>query len=136
VHPWSSFFVLPLFALANAGVPITAVNVLDPIALGVVAGLALGKPAGVFAFTRLAVMSGIARKPGEIGWPHMLAAGMLAGIGFTMAIFIANLAFEGKALEYAKLGILVASLISGIAGIAMLIALTAGSRAKAPRLPV
>jgi NhaA family Na+:H+ antiporter len=126
VHPWSAFFVLPLFALANAGVAITAVDPFDAITLGVIAGLALGKPIGIFAFSWFAVRFGIARKSDDIGWPHILGAGMLAGIGFTMALFIANLAFEGEELESAKFGILVASVISGICGMAMLMAVAAG----------
>jgi NhaA family Na+:H+ antiporter len=126
VHPWSAFFVLPLFALANAGVAITAVDPFDAITLGVIAGLALGKPIGIFAFSWFAVRFGIARKSDDIGWPHILGAGMLAGIGFTMALFIANLAFEGEELESAKFGILVASVISGICGMAILMAVAAG----------
>jgi len=125
VHPWSAFVVLPLFALANAGVAIEAVDPFNAITLGVIAGLALGKPIGIFLFAWAAVMFGIARKPEDIGWAHMLGAGMLAGIGFTMALFIANLAFEGLALEAAKFGILLASLIAGIAGMAVLFAVTA-----------
>jgi NhaA family Na+:H+ antiporter len=127
VHPWSAFLVLPLFALANAGVEIRAVNALNAITLGVIAGLAIGKPVGIFAFAWFAVRLGIARKPGDTGWPHMLGAGMLAGIGFTMALFIANLAFEGADLESAKFGILMASLISGVAGMAMLAVMSAGT---------
>jgi NhaA family Na+:H+ antiporter len=125
VHPWSAFVVLPLFALANAGVAIQAVDPFNTITLGIIAGLAIGKPVGIFLFAWAAVALGIARKPIDIGWPHMLGAGMLAGIGFTMALFIANLAFDGPALESAKLGILLASLIAGVAGMAMLIAITA-----------
>jgi NhaA family Na+:H+ antiporter len=125
VHPWSAFVVLPLFALANAGVAIQAVDPFNAITLGIIAGLAIGKPVGIFLFAWAAVALGIARKPIDIGWPHMLGAGMLAGIGFTMALFIANLAFDGPALESAKLGILLASLIAGVAGMAMLIAITA-----------
>jgi NhaA family Na+:H+ antiporter len=132
VHPWSAFIVLPLFALANAGVAIEAVDPFNAITLGVIAGLAIGKPVGIFLFAWVAVALGIARKPGDIGWPHMLGAGVLAGIGFTMALFIANLAFEGVALESAKLGILLASLIAGVVGMAMLLAVTAG-RARVTR---
>ncbi|HSD91572.1 MAG TPA: Na+/H+ antiporter NhaA [Methyloceanibacter sp.] len=130
VHPWSAFVVLPLFALANAGVAIEAVDPFNAITLGVIAGLAIGKPVGIFLFAWGAVALGIARKPSDIGWPHMLGAGVLAGIGFTMALFIANLAFEGVALESAKFGILLASLIAGIVGMAMLLAVTA----RKPRL--
>lgn len=131
VHPWSAFLVLPLFALANAGVSIIAVNLFDTITLGVIAGLAIGKPVGIFAFAWFSVRLGIARRPTDIGWSHIFGAGMLAGIGFTMALFIANLAFDGAALESAKFGILLASLISGIAGMAMLIAVTSGERRAA-----
>lgn len=126
VHPWSAFLVLPLFALANAGVEIRAVDPFNLITLGVIAGLAVGKPVGIFAFAWLSVRLGMARKPSDIGWSHMLGAGMLGGIGFTMALFIANLAFEGTALESAKFGILMASLIAGVAGMAMLVAVTTG----------
>ena len=124
VHPWSAFVVLPLFALANAGVAIEAVDLFNAITLGVIAGLVVGKPLGIFLFAWVAVKLGIASKPGDIGWPHVLGAGMLAGIGFTMALFIANLAFSGLALESAKLGILLASLIAGVVGMAVLLAIT------------
>ena len=136
VHPWSAFVVLPIFALANAGVAIAAVDPSDRITLGIVAGLAIGKPVGIFAFSWLAVFLGIARKPDDVGWAHLLGAGMLAGIGFTMSLFIANLAFSGTELELSKFGILLASLISGVAGMAMLLAVTAGKRREplsAPR---
>jgi len=125
VHPWSAFVVLPLFALANAGVEITAVGIFDVITMGVIAGLAVGKPLGIFLFAWVAVKFGIARKPEEVAWSQMLGAGMLAGIGFTMALFIANLAFVGAALESAKFGILLASLIAGVVGMIMLVAVTA-----------
>jgi len=125
-----------IFALANAGVAIAAVDPSDRITLGIVAGLAIGKPVGIFAFSWLAVFLGIARKPDDVGWAHLLGAGMLAGIGFTMSLFIANLAFSGTELELSKFGILLASLISGVAGMAMLLAVTAGKRREplsAPR---
>jgi NhaA family Na+:H+ antiporter len=124
VHPWSAFVVLPLFALANAGVPVSTANIYEPITLATIAGLVLGKPLGIFVFSWGAVALGMARKPGDLRWPHILGAGLLCGIGFTMALFIANLAFEGGALESAKLGILLASLIAGVAGMVMLLVLT------------
>jgi NhaA family Na+:H+ antiporter len=133
VHPWSAFVVLPLFALANAGVAIEAVDPVNAVTLGVIAGLAIGKPVGIFLFAWAAVLLGIARKPEDIGWGHMLGAGMLAGIGFTMALFIANLAFSGLALEAAKFGILLASLIAGLAGMATLLAVTTGKRSANAR---
>ena len=128
VHPWSAFVVLPLFALANAGVAIEAVDLFNAITLGVIVGLVVGKPLGIFLFAWVAVKLGIASKPGDFGWPHMLGAGMLAGIGFTMALFIANLAFSGLALESAKFGILLASLVAGVVGMAVLLAITARKR--------
>jgi NhaA family Na+:H+ antiporter len=124
VHPWSAFVVLPLFALANAGVPITTGNIFDPITLAIIAGLVIGKPLGIFAFTFVGAALGMARKPPDLTWLYILGGGSLAGIGFTMALFIANLAFAGNALESAKLGILLASLIAGMAGMLMLLVLT------------
>jgi Na+:H+ antiporter, NhaA family len=120
VHPWSAFFVLPVFALANAGVAISIASAFNPITLAIIVGLTVGKPLGIFAFAWFAVEFGLARKPEDITWLMLLAAGLLAGIGFTMALFIANLAFQGDALEAAKLGILTASLISGVVGMVLL----------------
>jgi NhaA family Na+:H+ antiporter len=128
LHPWSAFVVLPLFALANAGVAISFAGIFDSITFATIAGLAIGKPVGIFVFSWVAVSLGFARKPAEIGWQMLLAAGLLAGIGFTMSLFIANLAFEGSALESAKLGILVASAVAGLVGMAWLAAI----RSKAP----
>ena len=118
LHPWVAFGVLPLFALANAGVTLRAANPLSPgtrsIALGVVLGLVIGKPVGVVAMSYAAVRSGLASLPGGIGWRGVILVGGVAGIGFTMAIFIAGLAFaEPAALATAKLAVLVASVISG-----------------------
>lgn len=125
LHPWSAFFVLPLFALANAGVAISLTGAFDPITLATVVGLAVGKPLGIFAFAWLAVALGLARNPEDITWPMLLAAGSLCGIGFTMALFIGNLAFHGETLQSAKLGILIASLTSGLVGMSLLWALAA-----------
>jgi NhaA family Na+:H+ antiporter len=125
LHPWSAFVVLPIFALANAGVPISLAAAGDPITLAVVLGLVVGKPVGIFAFSWIAVAAGLARKPAEVSWPMLFAAGCLAGIGFTMSLFIASLAFTGTALEAAKLGILAASLLAAALGMAMLALLSA-----------
>jgi NhaA family Na+:H+ antiporter len=119
LHPWSAFFVLPLFALANAGVVISLAGAFDSITLAIIVGLAVGKPLGIFGFSWLAVKLGLARKPTEYSWAMLFAAGSLAGIGFTMSLFIGNLAFGGDALQSAKLGILIASLISAAAGMTM-----------------
>jgi NhaA family Na+:H+ antiporter len=120
LHPWVVFAIMPLFALANAGVPLGGgiVEALtSPVALGIVAGLVLGKQLGVTLFAWLAVQSGLSELPGGIGWRHIYGAGWLAGIGFTMSLFISDLAFpDGSLVEVAKLGILIASLIAGVVG--------------------
>ena len=121
LHPWSAFLVLPLFALANAGVDITFSAAFEPITLATIAGLAVGKPVGIFTASWLAVKVGIARKQHDFTWPMVLGAGALAGIGFTMSLFIATLAFDQAALQSAKVGILAASLTSGIVGMVLLL---------------
>jgi NhaA family Na+:H+ antiporter len=120
LHPWVAFAIMPLFALANAGVQLGG-NVLgaltDPVALGILLGLILGKQTGITLFSWLAVRSGLAELPEGIGWRHVYGVGWLAGIGFTMSLFISDLAFAEDALvDTAKLGILAASLIAGSAG--------------------
>ncbi|MFC6671560.1 Na+/H+ antiporter NhaA [Marinobacterium aestuariivivens] len=120
VHPWSAFLILPLFALANAGTQLPATLNFEPVTLAVIAGLALGKPLGILGFAWAAVRLGLADKPEEVGWSMLAGAGMLAGIGFTMSIFIGGLAFDGTLLADAKLGVLLASLLSGAVGLAWL----------------
>ena len=111
---------MPLFALANAGVPLgggIAEALTNPVALGIAVGLVVGKQLGVTLFAWLAVKSGLSELPGGIGWRHIYGAGWLAGIGFTMSLFISDLAFpDGPLVGVAKLGILVASLIAGVVG--------------------
>jgi NhaA family Na+:H+ antiporter len=120
LHPWVVFAIMPLFALANAGVPLGG-NIVEtlasPVALGIVAGLVAGKQLGITLFAWLAVKSGISELPRGIGWRHIYGASWLSGIGFTMSLFISDLAFsDGSLVEAAKLGILVASLIAGVVG--------------------
>jgi NhaA family Na+:H+ antiporter len=111
---------MPIFALANAGVPLGGdiVGALaSPVALGIVLGLVVGKQLGITLFAWLAVRSGVSELPEGIGWRHVYGAGWLAGIGFTMSLFISDLAFsEDSLIETAKLGILCASLIAGVVG--------------------
>jgi NhaA family Na+:H+ antiporter len=113
--------VLPLFALANAGVRIVGYDVSKlftlPVAMGVILGLVIGKPIGITAMTWLAVWLGVAELPDGVRWGQIVGAGVLAGIGFTMSLFVASIAFRG-AIESteAKVGILVASVIAGVAG--------------------
>jgi NhaA family Na+:H+ antiporter len=115
---------MPIFALANAGVPLGGgiVGALaSPVALGIVLGLVVGKQLGITLLAWLAVRSGVSELPEGIGWRHVYGAGWLAGIGFTMSLFITDLAFpEDSLVEAAKLGILCASLIAGVVGWAIL----------------
>jgi len=125
VHPWVAFGIVPVFALFNAGVAIdaSAIRTLAfPVPLGIMAGLVLGKPAGIFVASWLAVKAGLATLPEGVSWRHVCGTAWLAGIGFTMALFISGLAFPGTGLEsQAKLGILLGSLMAAVVGIAILL---------------
>jgi NhaA family Na+:H+ antiporter len=123
LHPWVAFFIVPVFALANAGVTLSPAALSDgtPIVLGVILGLVIGKPIGITLATLLLVRSGITSLPRGVTWGQIVAVGFLAGIGFTMSLFIATLGFgSGAQLEAAKIGILGASLIAGLLGYALL----------------
>jgi NhaA family Na+:H+ antiporter len=121
LHNFSAFVVMPLFAFANAGVKITLSMGHAQIGLGVLAGLVLGKPLGIMTAALIVVKSGIARLPEAVNWTSLLGYACLAGIGFTMSLFIAMLAFDQPALvDAAKRGIIVGSLFAGIAGAVML----------------
>lgn len=121
VNPWVSYFILPLFALANAGVHISG-DMLgraagSPIVWGLMAALCLGKPLGIVGFAFTATKLGWANLPEKINWHHIIGMGLLGGIGFTVALFIAQLAFqENRAYEYAQTAVLAASVVSGVAG--------------------
>ena len=123
--PWNRYLIMPVFALANAGVALgggAARSVVAPVSLGVICGLVIGKPIGIVLFSWLATRTRLAAMLDGIGWRQIVGVGMLGGIGFTMSLFIANLAFgEAPALETAKVGILVASVVSGIAGVIVLV---------------
>jgi NhaA family Na+:H+ antiporter len=124
LHPVVVFVVMPLFALANAGVelPTDFVSALfSPVALGVGLGLLVGKPLGIMAICWLVHRMGWARVGAAFDWSQLLGAAVLAGIGFTMSLFINELAFTDPVLrEEAKLGILVASLVAGVVGFLLL----------------
>jgi NhaA family Na+:H+ antiporter len=120
LHPWVGFAIMPLFALANVGVPLGATGLADPVAAAVIVGLVLGKPIGIVGACAIAVRLRLAVLPAGLGWRVVAAAGVLAGIGFTMSLFIANLAFDGPALDAAKLGIVAASVIAAVAGMTLL----------------
>jgi NhaA family Na+:H+ antiporter len=133
LHPWVAFGIMPLFALANAGVVIAPAGLAHPVALAVAAGLVLGKPLGILLFCWIAVQAGAARLPEEINWPVLLGGGCLAGIGFTMSLFIAGLAMTGPELEEAKVGIVVGSAISAVLGCALLLRVLPQSSAASVR---
>jgi NhaA family Na+:H+ antiporter len=123
LHPWSAFLIMPIFALANAGVPFETALLTDPVSVAVAAGLVLGKPVGIVGFSFVAVRLGVARLPDGVGWGVLTGGSALAGIGFTMSLFIAGLALDGAALDAAKVGVLWASLLSGGVGMGILLAL-------------
>ena len=125
LHPWVAFVIMPLFALANSGVSVagmTAADLTEPVFLGVAVGLFVGKQLGIFAFTWAAVKAGAAAVPGGAPWSRVYGVAMVAGIGFTVALFIANLAFRHapELLNQARLGVLVGSLVSGLSGTLLL----------------
>lgn len=128
LHAWVGFAIMPVFALANAGVSLASVDPGNPITTAVFAGFVAGKPIGVLGFTWLAVFWGLAARPPDLGWAFIAAGALLAGIGFTMALFIANLAFSEEMIDAAKLGILSASVVAATAGVTSLAWLSSGSR--------
>jgi len=115
---WSNFLILPLFAFFNTGIVINAgsFDVSAPEISGVMAGLIIGKPLGIVFVCWLAIKLGIARLPQGVTWKHMIGGGCLAGVGFTMSIFIASAAFEGESLNAVKLAVLLASVIAATIG--------------------
>jgi Na+:H+ antiporter, NhaA family len=119
-HPLQALFILPLFALVNAGVSLggrARETLTEPVTLGVIAGLVIGKLVGISLMSGLAVLAGSAELPEGVRWSHIVGASLLAGVGFTMSLFVGELAFESEALlNAAKLGILVASLVAGVSG--------------------
>ena len=120
LHPWSSFLVIPLFALANAGVHLDATGLraamTSGITWGVIAGLVLGKPLGIIAATALGLRLRLGRLPEGLSLRQVLGAGSIAGIGFTVSLFVADLSFDRGMLRDAKLGIVMASMISAAVG--------------------
>ena len=120
LHPWVAFVIIPVFALANAGVAVGEVGLgglTSSVTMGIVLGLVVGKPVGIVLFSWVAVRFGIASVPRDIGWLQIIGASLLGGIGFTMSIFITGLAFVDESLiAQAKLAILIASVVAGVAG--------------------
>ncbi|WP_421271936.1 Na+/H+ antiporter NhaA [Aeromonas taiwanensis] len=133
LHPWSAFLILPLFAFANAGVSLEGISLsalLSPLPMGIILGLFVGKPLGIFTISWLAVKLGVARLPKGVNFKQIFAVSILCGIGFTMSMFIASLAFEHGGVDYgsySRLGILAGSTLAAVAGyIALRISLPRG----------
>ncbi|RYE21448.1 MAG: Na+/H+ antiporter NhaA, partial [Sphingobacteriales bacterium] len=124
LHPWVAFLIMPLFALANAGIIIGSdffTALINPVSIGVIAGLLIGKFTGVILFTWIMVKFKLATLPQKATWGHITGVAALAGIGFTMSLFVSALAFNNQEhIDQAKYGILLASLIAGLAGIIIL----------------
>ena len=121
LHPWVAYLILPMFAFANAGLVLgdfVPDDVLQPVPLGILFGLVLGKPIGVVGAAVLAKVTGIARYPDGMDFRSMLGLGLLCGVGFTMSLFIASLAFsdDGNLFQFAVLGVLCASLVAALTG--------------------
>ena len=136
LHPVVAFAILPIFALFNAGVQLDADGVREavasPIPWGIVLGLVVGKPIGVFLFSWLAVRFAGASLPDGVRWSHILGVGCLAGVGFTMSIFIGELAFDAEYGNLAKVGILSASVVAGLLGYLILSRTLPRADASAP----
>ncbi|MGS3150375.1 Na+/H+ antiporter NhaA [Aeromonas sanarellii] len=122
LHPWSAFLILPLFAFANAGVSLEGIYLsalLNPLPMGIILGLFVGKPLGIFTISWLAVKTGVAQLPQGVNFRQIFAVSILCGIGFTMSMFIASLAFEHGGLDYgsySRLGILAGSTMAAVTG--------------------
>jgi NhaA family Na+:H+ antiporter len=137
LHPWSAFAIVPLFAFVNAGVALGGMGAAvlrEPVVLAIAAGLFLGKQAGIFGGIWAAVRLGIAARPGGVTWVQLYGLSLVAGIGFTMSLFIGALAFPGDAMlvEEVKVGVLLGSILSGVAGLTVLACATP-ARGVAPR---
>lgn len=124
LHPYVKFLILPLFAFANAGIPLSGLSmesILAPIPLGIAAGLVLGKPIGILLAIAACVTLGIARLPERVTWTHMAGVGCLAGIGFTMSLFIGTLAFHTPdQINAVRVGVIAGSLVSTLFGLMVL----------------
>ncbi len=124
LHPWTAFLVLPIFAFANAGVSLAGLKITDlmaPLALGIAAGLVVGKQIGVFGFIYIATKIRLVKRPAGVTWLQLYGLACLTGIGFTMSLFIGNLAFvDPEQIETVKLGVISGSVVSGLLGYCLL----------------
>jgi len=130
LHPWVGFCIMPIFALANADVPLQLSSLGAAVSVAVMLGLVIGKPVGIVTLSWLSIRAGLAKLPDGVGWAALSGAGFLAGIGFTMAIFIADLALTESLLDTAKIGILAGSVLSAILGMVVLLLTLPKSLAK------
>ena len=129
ISPYVAFGIMPLFALANAGVSLNGFNLnslLSPVPLGIILGLFVGKQIGVFLFSMVSIKLKIAEMPNNSNWINFYAVGILTGIGFTMSLFIGNLAFTDDAqyIDGVKIGVLAGSLLSTLVGYFLLLITT------------
>jgi NhaA family Na+:H+ antiporter len=124
LHYWVAFLILPVFAFANAGVVLAGISfsaLLEPLPMGIAAGLFIGKQIGVFGVTWVACKSGITRLPKDVTWQHVYGVACLTGVGFTMSLFIGSLAFDSaEMMNSVRLGVLCGSVMSGVLGFAVL----------------
>ena len=133
LHPWVSYLIMPIFAFFNAGVELKGITVADllqnTVSLGILSGLIFGKPIGIFLSSFIAVKAKLAYLPDGVSWNHILGAGFLGGVGFTMSLFINNLAFSTSGIDtYSKSAILLASAVAGFAGYVSLLLITKPSK--------
>jgi NhaA family Na+:H+ antiporter len=125
LHPWVAFLILPLFAMGNTGLIFRGIvfseAVSNPVILGIIFGLVVGKPIGILLFSYLSVKTGIASLPQEVRWPHIFGGAMLGGIGFTMSLFLSELSFsDPHIIDYARIAILAGSVLSAAIGMSYL----------------
>lgn len=120
LHPWVGFIIMPVFSLANAGLPLSWSGLDLSVTTATLISLLIGKPAGILMFCWLAVRMRIAVRPAQLSWGVLAGGSALAGIGFTMALFIANRAFDDALLNSAKMGIFLASILSAALGLSLL----------------
>jgi NhaA family Na+:H+ antiporter len=136
LKPWIAFAIVPIFGFANAGLSLSGIswnNLGDPIPLGIALGLFAGKQIGVCAFVVLAIKSGVAELPARSTWLQLYGVALLCGIGFTMSLFIGSLAFPGAPhlIDEVKVGVLIGSILSALAGAAVLVAAHNRARTRA-----
>lgn len=140
LHPYTSYLVVPIFAFANAGVSFAGGIVGDSrsssITIGVALGLLAGKPLGILVFSWLTVRLGVARLPVGVSWAHIAGVAVLAGVGFTVSLFINDLAFDAEqSIDQGKIGIFIGSIAAGVLGLVTLLIATRGSGGQSPPVP-